>query len=140
MQVLKLRIPPTAIFSSNYDMTLGLMRAVSELKVSCPRKVSILGFDDFVMGDDGFSWATMFSPRLTVVAQPSYEIGKIAMESLLQAIEPTTEKLQHPKGTVVMLQGELRIRESTAPPPADTPPLENEQRSEVNAPVGNLSL
>jgi DNA-binding LacI/PurR family transcriptional regulator len=81
----------------------------------------------------------MFSPRLTVVAQPSYEIGKIAMESLLQAIEPTAEKHQHPKGTVVRLQGELRIRESTAPPPADTPPVEDEQRREVNSPVRNLS-
>jgi LacI family transcriptional regulator len=139
MQLLKLAVPPTAIFSTNYDMTLGLMRAVIELRVPCPKKVSILSFDDFVMGDDGFSWATMFSPRLTVVAQPSYEIGKIAMESLLKAIEPTTEKHQHPKGTVVRLQGELRIRESTAPPPADMPPVEDEQRSEVISPVSNLS-
>jgi len=139
MQLLKLPVPPTAIFSSNYDMTLGLMRAVIELKIPCPGQVSILGFDDFVMGDDGFSWATMFSPRLTLVAQPSYEIGKIAMESLLQVIEPTAEKLQQTMGTVVRLQAELRIRESTAPPPADTPPVENERGSEVTFRVSNLS-
>jgi LacI family transcriptional regulator len=140
MQLLTLPIPPTAIFSSNYDMTLGLMRAVIELKVPCPSQVSILSFDDFVMGDDGLSWATMLSPPLTAVAQPSYEIGKIAMESLLQVIEHKTKKLQHPNATVVRLQGELRIRQSTAPPPADTPPVENEQRSEVKSGVRNLSL
>jgi len=127
MKLLKLPVPPTAIFSSNYDMTLGLMRAVLELKVACPRQVSILSFDDFVIGDKGFSWATMFSPALTAVAQPSYEIGKIAMESLLREIEPKAKKPQHPHRSLVRLQGELRIRESTAPPPMDTPPVDSEQ-------------
>ncbi len=139
MQLLKLAVPPTAIFSTNYDMTLGLMRAVIELRVPCPKKVSVLSFDDFVMGDDGFSWATVFSPPLTVVAQPSHEIGKIAMESLLQAIESKTTKLPNPNRTVVKLQGELRIRESTAPPPADTAPTEDEERREMNS-VSGASL
>lgn len=137
MKLLKLPVPPTAIFSSNYDMTLGLMRAVIELKVPCPSQVSILSFDDFVMGDDKFSWATMFCPPLTAVAQPSYEIGKIAMESLLQEIEGKTKGVRASKRAVVKLKAELRIRESTAPPPADTTPVENERRSEVNPPVGN---
>ena len=97
-QLLTLAVPPTAIFSSNYDMTLGVMRALAELRVPCPQKVSILGFDDFVMGDDGFSWATVFSPPLTVVAQPSHAIGKMAMESLLQAIDPRPRKLLIPAG------------------------------------------
>jgi DNA-binding LacI/PurR family transcriptional regulator len=83
MQLLRLPVPPTAIFSSNYDMTLGLMQALIELKVPCPSQVSILSFDDLVMGDDKFSWATIFSPPLTSVAQPSYEIGEIAMTALL---------------------------------------------------------
>jgi LacI family transcriptional regulator len=138
MQLLKLPVPPTAIFSSNYDMTLGLMRAVIELKVPCPSQVSILSFDDFVMGDDKFSWARMFSPPLTAVAQPSYEIGKIAMESLLQEVEGQSKGVRGNARRVVKLKAELRIRESTAPPLADTPPVENERRSEVNFPVGNL--
>jgi LacI family transcriptional regulator len=138
MQLLKLPVPPTAIFSSNYDMTLGLMRAVMELKVPCPSQVSILSFDDFVMGDDKFSWARMFSPPLTAVAQPSYEIGKIAMESLLQEVEGESKGVRGSARRVVKLKAELRIRESTAPPPADTPRVENERRSEVNLPVGNL--
>jgi DNA-binding LacI/PurR family transcriptional regulator len=137
MQLLKLPVPPTAIFSSNYDMTLGLMRAVMELKVPCPSQVSILSFDDFVMGDDKFSWARMFSPPLTAVAQPSYEIGKIAMESLLQEVEGESKGVRGSARGVVKLKAELRIRESTAPPPADMPPVENERRSEVNFPVGN---
>jgi LacI family transcriptional regulator len=129
MQLLKLPVPPTAIFSSNYDMTLGLMRACLELKVACPGEVSILSFDDFVMGDDGFSWATLFSPPLTAVAQPSYEIGKIAAESLLEEIEAKSRGLRGGKRSVVRLNAELRIRESTAPPPSDTSIVAGEHRA-----------
>ena len=52
----------TAIFSSNYYMTMGLMRGVAEVR-PCPRKVSILSFDDFVMGDDGFKLGDDVLPR-----------------------------------------------------------------------------
>ena len=62
LELMKLPSPPTAIFSHNYEMTLGLMRALAEMGVPCPQRVSVLGFDDFVIGMDGFSWATMFSP------------------------------------------------------------------------------
>ena len=133
MKLLKLPVPPTAIFSSNYDMTLGLMRAVIELKVACPSQVSILSFDDFVMGDDKFSWATMFCPPLTAVAQPSYEIGKIAMESLLKEIEGETKGVRAGKHAVIKLKAELRIRESTVPPPADTRPFEGERQAQVSS-------
>ena len=139
LQLLKLPVPPTAIFSSNYDMTLGMMRAVIELRVPCPKKVSLLSFDDFVMGNDGFSWAAMFSPPLTAVAQPSYEIGKTAMESLLRVIKPEKNSLS-PNGTVVRLEAQLNVRESTAPPAADAALEEDARPGEVTSPGVNLSL
>jgi LacI family transcriptional regulator len=116
LELMKLPIPPTAIFSHNYEMTLGLMRALAEIGVPCPQRVSVLGFDDFVVGMDGFSWATMFSPKLTCVAQPSYEIGRRAAEALLKK----TKRLDghdHSEEGFIRLRAELRIRESTAPPP-----------------------
>ena len=98
-------------------MTLGLMRALAEMGVPCPQRVSILGFDDFVIGTDGFSWATMFSPKLTCVAQPSYEIGRRAAE----ALKRKTDRLEGDdlgEEGFIRLRAELRIRESTAPPPS----------------------
>ena len=116
LELIKLPLPPTAIFSHNYEMTLGLMRALAEMGVPCPQQVSILGFDDFVLGSDGFSWATMFSPKLTCVAQPSYEIGQRAAEALMKRTrQPEGENLG--EEAFIRLPAELRIRESTAPPP-----------------------
>jgi LacI family transcriptional regulator len=114
LELMKLPLPPTAIFSHNYEMTLGLMRALVEMGLQCPKQISVLSFDDFVVGMDGFSWATMFSPRPTCVAQSSYELGRRAVELLLK-------KIRRPEGAdegegVIRLPAELRIRESTAPP------------------------
>lgn len=117
LELMKLPSPPTAIFSHNYEMTLGLMRALAEMSVPSPQRVSILGFDDFVLGTDGFSWATMFSPKLTCVAQPSYEIGRRAAEALKKKIDQPEGDDPSEEG-FIRLPAELRIRESTAPPPS----------------------
>ncbi len=117
LELMKLPSPPTAVFSHNYEMTLGLMRALTEVGVRCPQQVSVLGFDDFVVGMDGFSWATMFSPKLTCVAQSGYELGQMAATVLLKK---AGEKLGDNDGEegIIKLRAELRVRESTAPPAA----------------------
>lgn len=104
--LMQLPQPPTAIFCCNNKMTLGLMRALGELRIPCPDRVSVLGFDDF-------EWAANFSPRLTTVAQPAYEMGRKAMAMLVG-------KMRHEKSgngryskEVVILKNELRVRDST---------------------------
>jgi len=115
LELMKLPMPPTAIYSHNHEMTLGLLRALAETGTQCPKQVSVVGFDDFVVGMNGFSWATMFSTKPTSVAQPSYELGRKAVELLLKTIERTAGADE--EEGIVRLRAELRIRESTAPPP-----------------------
>ena len=115
-EMMKLFPRPTALFATNYEMTLGTFRALRELGIRCPQEVSVMGFDDFVMGADGFSWATMFSPQPTTVAQPSYEIGREALRLLLRRIEKSEDGHQDGQEGIVRLHVELRVRESTAPP------------------------
>ncbi|MGH9769161.1 MAG: LacI family DNA-binding transcriptional regulator [Blastocatellia bacterium] len=111
LELMRLAEPPTAILACNNKMTLGLMRAVGEMGVPCPEKVSILGFDDF-------EWAANFSPRLTTVAQPTHEIGRQAMKMLLDKLTASAGQSETPVNSPVVLKAELRIRESTAAPPA----------------------
>jgi DNA-binding LacI/PurR family transcriptional regulator len=58
---MRLPDPPTAIFCGNNRVTLGIMRALGELRVPCPERVSIVGFDEF-------EWAASSNPRITTVA------------------------------------------------------------------------
>ncbi|MDE3178176.1 MAG: LacI family DNA-binding transcriptional regulator [Acidobacteriota bacterium] len=112
LKLLRLAAPPTAIFCCNNKMTLGLMRALAEEHVPCPARVSVLGFDDF-------DWAANFSPRLTTVAQPTSEMGKQAILMLLRKIEAARNGPGSGEDKVLVLPGELRVRDSTAPPGAD---------------------
>jgi LacI family transcriptional regulator len=109
LEILQLPTPPTAVIACNNRMTLGLMRALKDLDLKCPQDVSVLGFDEF-------DWYELFSPRLTTVVQPSYELGKQATEMLLQVIRAQDQHLESNEGNRVVLKAELRLHESTAPP------------------------
>jgi len=110
LELLRLPDPPTAIFSSNNRTTLGLMRAISEQGLRCPELVSVVGFDDF-------DWSEMFSPRLTTIVQPSYEIGRRAVEILVGRIKSQNGELETGEEARVVLKTHLCIRESTGRPP-----------------------
>ena len=70
---------PDAVFCTNNFMTLGMMQALIGKNLRCPEDMAVVGFDDF-------PWAAAFRPRLTVVAQPAYEIGREAATLLFDRI------------------------------------------------------
>jgi LacI family transcriptional regulator len=113
LELMRLAVPPSAIFCCNNKMTLGVLRALGELRIPCPESVSVLGFDDF-------EWAANTNPRLTAVAQPTYEMGRQAMELLMRKLEGRQEPVGTGAPHVVILKNELRVRDSTAPPSSAT--------------------
>lgn len=110
LSLLKSSDPPTAIFSLNNRMTLGVLRALRELLIPCPQCVSLMSFDDS-------DWAAVFNPALTVIEQPTYQIGRSAVQLLLQTIQ-AGEKAAREKRQIV-LKSSLRVRESTGPAPTN---------------------
>ncbi|HZZ61623.1 MAG TPA: LacI family DNA-binding transcriptional regulator [Roseiarcus sp.] len=92
---------PGAIFCTNNFMTLGAVRAVTELGLHCPEDVAVAGIDDL-------PWTSGFRPRLTVIAQPARAIGREAATLLLDRI--AKRRVSRP-GRLV-LPFELHVRES----------------------------
>ena len=83
--------PPTAIVAGNNSMTIGVVAALRDAGVRVPIDVAVAGFDDF-------AWADLFSPRLTVMAQPFARIAAESVRMLLRrrdepAAPPTTLRL-----------------------------------------------
>lgn len=104
MELLKLEEPPTAIFSANNLTTLGCLRALRRLGVRVPDEVSLIGFDDFPGAD-------LVEPPVTVVQQPTYQLGARAAEMLI-------ERIRHPQAPVreLLLSAHLVVRGTTASP------------------------
>lgn len=94
---------PTALFAANAMMGFGALKAIHELGLRCPEDVALAMFDDVPFGD-------VIQPRLTVVAQPAYEMGRVGAELLIARLEG-----RETKATPVcqMLTPELLVREST---------------------------
>ncbi|MGW3565639.1 LacI family DNA-binding transcriptional regulator [Streptomyces sp. NPDC000941] len=71
--------PPTAMVTANNAMTIGALRALREAGLGVPDDIALVCFDDF-------SWADVFSPRLTAISQPSRQIGATAVRLLLDRL------------------------------------------------------
>ncbi len=71
---------PTCIYAFNNLMTEGALLAIRQAGIACPTAVSLVGFDDFRS-------ARAVTPALTVVAQPTYEIGQAATELVLRQLD-----------------------------------------------------
>ena len=108
--LLTLPEPPTAVFSANDLMALRLMRAARELGVSIPTDLSVVGFDNIPEGALG-------EPPLTTVDQHVQELGRKAVQVLVELIEHPG---QHGESEPIhiTLPTALIVRRSTAPPPA----------------------
>ena len=91
------------LFVANGLMGMGAIKAIQEMGLRCPEDVAIAVFDD-VPGAD------IFRPQLTVVSQPAYEIGYRGAELLIQRI---TGEIKSTKPVSVVLEPELKVREST---------------------------
>lgn len=93
---------PTALFACNGLMGLGVVKALNELRLECPRDVALAVFDDIPA-------AELFRPHLTAVCQPSYQIGYEGAKLIIQRIEGKLPK----KRVRLLLEPELKTREST---------------------------
>jgi LacI family transcriptional regulator len=92
---------PTAIFCFNDLVAIGVMNALSDLKIPIPEEVSIIGFDDI-------EFCRAVKVPLSSVRIPAIDIGKTAAGLLLKQIENRGLYLKE----VIELKASLMLRAS----------------------------
>jgi LacI family transcriptional regulator len=96
----------TAVVAGNDLLALGCYDVLRETGLSCPRDLSIVGFNDIPFLDK-------LQPPLTTVRIPHYELGTRAAALVLKRLrDPSLEPL------TIQLDPELVVRGSTARPAA----------------------
>jgi DNA-binding LacI/PurR family transcriptional regulator len=97
---------PTAVFCMNDEMAVGVLQAIHRLSsLEAPRDISVIGFDDII-------WGTTTHPRLTTMRVDKGLMGRLAIERVLSAVGAKPHTV-----TSTIIDTELLMRESTAPPP-----------------------
>jgi LacI family transcriptional regulator len=98
--------PPDAIFTLKNSTTIFAIEALLKLKISVPKNIALLGFDDFEL-------ASTLRPSISVVQQPAEDIGRIAAEMLFEQLLPVRRSRSAAKRTSqVKLETRLVLRAS----------------------------
>lgn len=79
-KLLEMDNPPTAVFVTNYEMTLGAIMAINKMNIIIPDQLSIIGFDSLDL-------TKIVKPSLSLVFQPLKEIGETAGEIIIKRIK-----------------------------------------------------
>lgn len=96
-------LKPTAIFAADDVTAFGVMQALSEMNLSAPEHVSVVGFDDHPL-------SRQLKPYLTTVCQSEEDLARRAVEELISAIEG-----KGIRSTTIRIRPQLIVRESTGP-------------------------
>ena len=94
----------TAVFCANDDMALGAIKGFADHGRVAPDDISIMGFDDIPT-------AAFARPALTTIRHPFESGAARGIEALITAIERPDD----PTPAVTEPDGELIVRDSTAP-------------------------
>lgn len=74
----------TAVFVTNYEMTMGAVIGLNELGIHVPEQLSLVGFDNL-------PFARACNPKLTIVSQPTEKIAEKAAGIMLKRLEGSGE-------------------------------------------------
>jgi LacI family transcriptional regulator len=94
----------SAVFAANDQMAIGACLALHRRGLRVPADCSVIGFDDLAM-------SRYCIPPLSTVQHPSYEIGRLAAQSMLRLLAGEVPEPHVPAPRVV-------VRESTSRPAA----------------------
>lgn len=110
--LLNLEKKADAIVAASDKLSTGCLTALAKRNISIPDEMGMVGFTNSMLTE-------VFHPPMSSVRQPAFEMGQVAMEMLIQIIEsrrPVTEFETR------VLNTELTIRASSAPPARSAPP------------------
>ncbi|NUU61548.1 LacI family DNA-binding transcriptional regulator [Paenibacillus agri] len=92
---------PTAVFTGDDNIALGVINALMEAGISVPEQVAVVGYDDHYI-------ASQLRPHLSTLRQPADKIAQAAADMLLRRISGKMKR-----GSGIRIDPELIIREST---------------------------
>ena len=102
LEILKMRLRPTAVLASNDLTAIGIMGAAYSAGLRVPEDMSVVGFDDIAL-------SSFMSPPLTTIRLSRQEIATFAFTSLFAA-----SQRNEPQGVTHIVRAELIIRQSTS--------------------------
>ncbi|KGQ24074.1 substrate-binding domain-containing protein [Gallibacterium anatis] len=101
-KLLQITPRPTAVFACSDTIAVGVYQVAWQQGLRIPQDISVIGYDNIML-------AQYLTPPLTTIHQPKAELGKLAVETLLERIKSPDLEYK-----TTMLQPQLIWRTSVA--------------------------
>ena len=101
-KLLQITPRPTAVFACSDTIAVGVYQVAWQQGLHIPHDISVIGYDNIML-------AQYLTPPLTTIHQPKAELGKLAVETLLERIKSPDLEYK-----TTMLQPQLIWRASVA--------------------------
>jgi len=103
-RILEMKNMPDAIFAINDPVAIGAMKTLQKNGIKIPDDIGVAGFSESKM-------AMVVEPNLTSVEQPTFDMGRIAAELLIEQLKNKKDEAVLSK--CITLNAKLNIRESS---------------------------
>jgi DNA-binding LacI/PurR family transcriptional regulator len=108
-KLFKQKPTPTAIFAANDLNAIGALNALETMGLRVPEDISLVGYDNTPL-------AALRHVSLTSVHQPGKDLGRMAVDRLLERIHEGSPKPRHD-----VVAPSLVVRSTSGPPPENKP-------------------
>ncbi|MGB3153358.1 MAG: LacI family DNA-binding transcriptional regulator [Chitinophagaceae bacterium] len=105
-ELFELHQKPDAIFASADKLTTGCLRIIRTMGLKVPNDIGLIGFSNTDLTE-------LLDPPLSVIKQPAFEMGEVAMNLLLQLIEskrPVTDFETKVLSTELLIRGSTKMK------------------------------
>lgn len=97
---------PSALICFNDRLAVGAYQALADAALQVPADVSVISFDDDI-------FASWIRPQLTTIALPHYELGRAAVEHLLDQVSGIGESKPRVRRIPMPLRERASVRDLT---------------------------
>jgi LacI family transcriptional regulator len=102
IELIKSKIPFSAIFAANDQTAYGAIKALTDNGLRVPEDVSVVGFDDL-------ETSQYFTPALTTLRQPNEEIGGLCAQTMLNFLKDDNREVRVPPMDLIVRQSTKSI-------------------------------
>ena len=85
LNLLKQNPIPEAVFATSDPKAFGAIKAIHESGLQIPKDVSVVGYDNL-------EFSQLMNPSLTTIAQPFYDMGRMAARKILELINSNSHE------------------------------------------------
>ncbi len=90
-----------SILCGNDLIAFGVIEVLKQKGIAVPDSISVVGYDDI-------AFSSYYTPKLTTVHQPTYDVGQLSAKMLIDMISGVDRRVKH-----IKIEPSLAIRETT---------------------------